>query len=81
MNIYDWKSISDKYYYFDTVTGKIIGQAGKQALHEVFFCVTYTGEHTFSANDEHHLGQYVSLEHAKRAVEKFWDIQNRTLIN
>lgn len=81
MTNYDWKSISDKYYYYNVQTGKVVGQAGKQALHEVFFSLVYTSDHSFTVNDERHLGQYISLEHAKKAVELYWDVQSRTLIN
>ncbi len=80
MKEYEWKSVSDKYYFFHVNTGKIVGQAGKQALHEVFFGIVYTTETTYGIQDEKHLGQYISLEHAKKSVENYWDIQNRTLI-
>jgi hypothetical protein len=77
---YDWKSVSDRYYYYDTVTGKIVGMASKIALQEVFFGIVYTGQYTFTLNDEKHLGQYISIEHAKTAIEVFWDIQYKTLL-
>lgn len=77
---YDWKSISDKYYFYDIMTGKIVGMASKIALQEIFFAKVYTGDFTFTMTDEGHLGQYVSLEHAKKAVEFHWDVQNRTLL-
>ncbi|MEY3376699.1 MAG: hypothetical protein RL463_1009 [Bacteroidota bacterium] len=80
MNKYEWKSVSDKYYYYNVDTGKIVATAGKVALQEIFFSVTYTGNITFRLDDEHHLGQYISLEYAKRAAETYWDIQNRTLL-
>ncbi len=77
---HDWKSISDRYYYYDTVTGKIVGMASKIALQEVFYGIVYTGQYTFTLDDERHLGQYISLEHAKKSIEYFWDVQSRTLI-
>jgi len=77
---YDWKSINDKYYYYNTSTGKIVATACKIALHEVFNAIAYTGEFTFRLDDEKHLGQYISLEHAKKAAELYWDIENKTLI-
>lgn len=80
MNEYEWKSVSDKYYYYNKDTGKIIAFASKIALQEIFYSVAYTGEYTFRHDDEAHLGQYISLEHAKRAAELFWDIQSRTLL-
>jgi len=77
---YDWKSVSDRYYYYDVVTGKIKGFASKIALQEIFFGIVYTGDYSFTVADEKHLGQYISLEHAKKSVEIFWDIQSCTLI-
>ncbi len=77
---HDWKGISDRYYYYDTVTGKIVGMASKIALQEVFYGIVYTGQYTFTLDDERHLGQYISLEHAKKSIEYFWDVQSRTLI-
>ena len=77
---YDWKSINDKYYYYNIETGKIVATACKIALHEVFNSIAYTGKVTYRIDDERHLGQYISLEHAKRAAELYWDIENRTLI-
>jgi len=77
---YAWRSISDKYYFYNVSTGKIVGHAGKAALQEIFYAVVYTGDFTFTVADEGHLGQYISLEHAKKAIEFYWDVQNRTLI-
>lgn len=80
-NALDWKSNGDRYYYYNTTTGKIIGLASKIALQEIFFGVVYTGNFTFTIDDEKHLGQYISLEHAKQAIESYWDIDSRTLLN
>lgn len=83
MNIkYDWKSVSDKYYFFNLANGRVVGQAGKVALQEIFYCVVYAKQDgaPYSPHIETHLGHYISLEHAKTAVQEYWDIQNRTLI-
>ena len=40
----------------------------------------YTGETSYAIQDEKHLGKYISLEFAKDAAQRFWDIQNRTLL-
>jgi len=32
------------------------------------------------ANQENYLGRFVSLEFAKKAIENYWDIQERTLL-
>ena len=79
-DIYDWKGIGDRYYYYNKTTGKIVAHAGKIALQEIFYSIAYIGEVTFTVNDEKHLGQYISLESAKNAAQLYWDVQSRTLI-
>lgn len=79
-DIYEWKGVSDKYYYYNKTSGKIVGHAGKVALQEIFYSIVFTGETSFRLDDEKHLGQYVSLEHAKKATELYWDVQSRTLL-
>lgn len=80
MKEYRWQNYSDRYYFYDVVSGKIMGLVSKIALQDIFFGVTYVGDISFTVQDEKHLGQYISLEHAKKAVELFWDVQNRTLL-
>ena len=78
--IYDWKSFADKEYYYNKNTGKVVAIVTKQALHDVFISLVYTGIDTFTLDDEKHLGQYISLAHARRAAEIYWEIDSRTLI-
>jgi hypothetical protein len=80
MKEFKWERFGDKYYYYETQTGKIHGLVSKIALAEIWFSVVYTGELSFTVQDEKHLGQYITLEHAKEAAQRFWDIQNRTLL-
>lgn len=77
---FKWERSGDNYYYYNEATGKIVGFSSKIALQEIYFGIVYTGQYTFTRDDENHLGQYISLEHAKKAVETYWDIQNRTLL-
>jgi len=42
--------------------------------------LVYTGQYTFTLDDERHLGEYINLSCAKDAVVYFWDTQNRTLL-
>ena len=77
---HDWKTIGDKYYYYNTFTGKIIGFSHKHALSDVWYSLVYTGEYTFTIDEEKHLGQYINSDSAKKAVEFYWDVSNRTLI-
>jgi frataxin-like iron-binding protein CyaY len=52
----------------------------KIALQEIWIALVYTGEYTFTLQDEKHLGQYINLEFAKRAAEFFWERESRTLL-
>jgi hypothetical protein len=47
---------------------------------EIWIALVNVGKYTLTLDDEKHLGQYIDLNLAKKAVEYFWDIQNRTLI-
>lgn len=80
MREYEWERYGDKYYYYDSVTGKIVGAVNKIALQEVWIALVYTGEYTFTLDDEKHLGQYINLVSAKRAAEFFWEREYRTLL-
>lgn len=82
MNKYEWKSISDNYYYYKTSSGKVVGQAGKVALRELFFSTVYlqSNDGLYTPHDERQVGHYISLEHAKQSVEEYWDIAERTLL-
>ncbi len=80
MEKFKWEKFSDRCYYYDIATGKIIGLTSKIALQEIYFSVVYTGVYSFTLDDEKHLGQYITLEYAKKAIENYWDIQNRTLL-
>ena len=77
---FDWQERGHCWYYFDIATGKILGKANKQALSDIWIALVYTGQYTFTLDDERHLGQYIDMNFAKDAVMYFWDIQNRTLI-
>jgi len=76
----DRNLLNDRTHYFDVNTGKIVGSANKLALLEIFIAVVYTGQYTFTLDDEKHLGQYINLDFAKRAVEFFWEREGRTLL-
>ncbi len=80
MNRFEWRERGHRWYYFDSATGKIVGTANKQALDEIWIALVYTGQYTFTLDDERHLGQYIDMYFAKDAVEYFWDVQNRTLL-
>ncbi len=53
---FEWKERGHKWYYFNTATGKIAGTVNKQALDEIWIALVYTGQYTFTLDDERHLG-------------------------
>jgi hypothetical protein len=72
VNTYEWKDADhDVYYYYGTTTGRIVGQVHK---------ISHTKIWATKVNEENYLGQYISLEFAKLAVEQYWDIQERTYL-
>lgn len=77
---FEWKEVGNTFYYYSKTTGKIVGKASKLSMQEIWISLVYTGEYTFTIDDERHLGQYIDFMSASRAIEYFWDVQNRTLI-
>jgi len=80
MNKFDWKERGTASYYYNVETGKIVGQVSKVSLSENWIGLVYIGKYTLTLDDEKHLGQFIDMYFAKKAVEFFWDIENRTLI-
>ena len=77
---FDWQERGSAYYYYDVNTGKIVGQVSKIVLSENWIALVNVGKYTLTLDDEKHLGQYIDLTSAKKAVVYFWDVQNRTLL-
>ncbi len=77
---YLWKNIGDKFYFYEVHTGKIVGFVHKYPHHDVWISVVYKGEYAFTVDTEVHLGQYIDFSFAQSAVEYYWDVQNRTLL-
>lgn len=72
---YDWKDAGhDTYYYYKTDNGFIVGQTHNIAHTKIYVAVLHSG------NEEKFLGRYVTLEFAKKAIENYWDIQEKTLL-
>jgi hypothetical protein len=66
-----WKDTeNDTLYLYQTVDGRIVGQVHK---------VTHT-KVWIAKIDEQSLGQYISCEFAKKALEDYHLIQERTLL-
>lgn len=73
----DWRDMDHKVSYFYLQdTGRIVGQTYNLAHTNIYGAKVYS-----ELNEERFLGQYISCEFAKKAVEYFWNIQERTLTN
>lgn len=62
-------------YYYDDKDGLIIGQIHKFGTSVTIYTATVKPE-----NLDKLLGQFINLDYAKRAVERYWEIQDRTLL-
>jgi len=77
MNSFEWKdNENDTLYYYKIENGKIVGQVHKIAHTKVWLAKIFTKIHT----EEIFLGQYITNEFAKKAIENFILIDERTLI-
>ena len=73
--IKDWRDADHGVsYYYLRDTGRIVGQVWNMAHTHI-----YGAKATSEANEERILGHYITFDHAKKAVENFWNIQERTL--
>ncbi len=78
--IFDWVERGTAHFYFSKETGKVVGHVSKMVANDIYIALVQTGQYTFTLDDERHLGQYIDLSSAKDAVTRFWDVQNRTLL-
>lgn len=73
----NWKEgAHDTFLYYDTDNGRIIGQLHTQAHTRIWVARVLTEVY----NEEVYLGQYISVDFAQKAVEQYWNIQDRTLL-
>lgn len=72
----DWKDLDNgTSYYYNIKDGLVVGQVFNLAHTKI-----YAGKIPVSATEEILLGQFITFEFAKRAVENYWYAQSRTLI-
>jgi hypothetical protein len=77
MNKFEWvfNPQSNVEYYYNTSTGMVLGQC-----HPIAHSIVYVAKVWVSPVQERMLGQYVSMQFAKSAIELFWDAESRTFI-
>jgi hypothetical protein len=69
-----WMEKEFDHVYYDDDDGKIIG-----AVYKIGNQNSIWGARIY-ADIEGVLGQYIDSNYARRAVEQYWDIQSRTLL-
>lgn len=73
---FDWKNTeNNNYYFYKTETGQIVGQ-----VHNVVHTQIWLAKIVHTHNDEKYLGQYITSEFAKKSIENYWNMQERTLV-
>ena len=65
----------DCFYFHNLGDGRIVGQ-----VHKIAHTKVWLSKIVNNYNDETYLGQYISSSFAKSAIEMYWDVQERTLI-
>lgn len=72
----EWKdSEQECHYFYERSNGLIVGQVHKFAHTKI-----WVAKIIFGHADEKYLGQYITCQYAMKSVERFWEIQDRTLI-
>jgi hypothetical protein len=72
----DGETVANFLYYNEH--GRIIGEVGR--VGNVVNTKHYASVYSNTTNESNSLGTYISTDYAKKAVEHFWNIQDRTMI-
>ena len=64
-----------QWVYYDEENGKIIG-----CVYKVGNQLGIWGARAQNNNEETVLGQYIDSDYAKKALEVYWDVMSRTLL-
>jgi hypothetical protein len=71
----EWKEAPHKvWYYWKSDTGQIIGQVTNISHTDIYNSKVYCNN-----TEERYLGQYINSDFARKAIEHFWNIEERTL--
>jgi hypothetical protein len=72
----DWRDAEHNcHYYYNTIDGLIVGQVHNISHTKIWIAMA------IAITEEKHLGRYISADSAQRAVERYWNIQDRTLLD
>lgn len=73
---YSWKDNNNNtYYYYKVINGLVCGQ-----VHQITHTQTWMTKVWENPSEEQTLGIFISIEHAKAAVQQYYDMQERTLL-
>ena len=73
--VFEWKDAEHNCsYYFRISTGKIVGQAYNLAHTNIWGAKVLT-----DSNEEKYLGQYINQDFAKKSIEFYWKVKERTV--
>ncbi len=76
MTVRKWQELeANNQYYYNEVDGLIIGQIHRFGTSNSIYTATVKPD-----NIDKVLGYYISGDHAKKAVQRFWEIEDGTLI-
>ena len=71
-----WKDAENGvHYYFETLNGLIVGQVYNLA-HTKIWGAKIPVKH----NEDLYLGNFIGCDFAKKSIEEYWNVQDRTLI-
>lgn len=74
-----WRDTEQNCHYFYKMdTGLIIGQVHNIAHTKIWIANILSGS---NSSEEKFLGRYITVDFAKSAVEQYWHVQQRTLID
>lgn len=76
MNKRNWTDgVQDTYYLYTIEDGRIVGQVNKIAHTKIWVCKIIN-----NYNDEKYIGLFISSDMGMKAVEKYWAVQEMTLL-
>jgi hypothetical protein len=76
--MYNWKNIDNRWYYYIESTGRVVGVVHYFALQTICNCYIYSNDTPYVFTEKS-LGLYVEMDMARKAVERFWQIEDSTL--
>lgn len=70
-----WRCLDkNNHCYFKVHNGLVIGQT-----YNLYNSIVWAAKIPINATEELHLGQYIELEFAKKAIEEYWEEKDKTV--